>query len=306
MYIKNPIDKRNNFICFGATHLDNILRLKKKHYKNRTNPIIKYSSLGGVAYNIANKFSFLGLKTILISLNCSNEDKIKIKKDKIQFKSINNKILNRSYTSIINPNGEMILGLADMDNYEKQLQIKNIYKFKNKVIILDLNFSQKIIKNLIYKNAEKNIICVCGTSAHKINKIKNLLINIDILILNKQESFNLTNKKKIKEALIDIVNKNNKLTIVITNGKNSIKAYHNKNIYSCKPPEVKIKNENKAGDVMSAFFYYYFFQKLEFKTILSKSVAAGSLYVSGCTSNRKNYLKRIDKLSKKITVKSLK
>ena len=57
---------------------------------------------------------------------------------------------------------------------------------------------------------------------------------------------------------------------------------------------------------MSAFFYYYFFQNLEFKTILSKSVAAGSLYVSGCNSNKKNYLKMIDKLSKKITVKSLK
>ena len=56
---------------------------------------------------------------------------------------------------------------------------------------------------------------------------------------------------------------------------------------------------------MSAFFYYYFYKKLKFEKILSKSVTAGSLYASGFVSNKKNYLKMIDKVSKKITVKYL-
>ena len=57
---------------------------------------------------------------------------------------------------------------------------------------------------------------------------------------------------------------------------------------------------------MSAFFYYYFFQNLDFKSVLSKSVVAGSLHVSGFNFNKKNYLKKIDRTSKSIKVISKK
>ena len=54
---------------------------------------------------------------------------------------------------------------------------------------------------------------------------------------------------------------------------------------------------------MSAFFYYYFSQKLNFAKVLSKSIAAGTLHVSGFISTKTNYLKKIDKLSENIKVR---
>ena len=122
------------------------------------------------------------------------------------------------------------------------------------------------------------------------------------MLFRSQESLNLSNKRKVKDALKFIITKNKDLTAVITNGKNFVKAFHNKNIYSCKPPKTAIKNENKAGDVMSAFFCYYFFQKLNFASVLSRSITAGSLQVSGFNSTKINYLKMINKLSKNIKV----
>ena len=127
----------------------------------------------------------------------------------------------------------------------------------------------------------------------------------NILILNKQESFNLSNKKTIIDSLKYIINKNKNLTVVITNGKNSINAYHNKTFYCCKSPKIKVINENKSGDVMSAFFYYFYYfyyEKLEFSKILSKSVVAGSLNASGYNSNLKNYKNMVDRLANKIKV----
>ena len=53
---------RNNktiFICIGAVHTDYILQLQKNYFKKRTNPINQKEFLGGVAYNIALKLSFL-------------------------------------------------------------------------------------------------------------------------------------------------------------------------------------------------------------------------------------------------------
>ena len=296
-------DKRNKFICIGAVHTDYILQLKTKHFNNRTNPIKQTQYLGGVAYNIAESLSFLNLKTELISFNCQKKNIAKIAKNQITFKALNQKIYDKSYTSVLNAKGEMILGLANMDNYEKPLAIKNIINKKNNKIILDLNFSLGVIKSLVSKYSSLNTICISGTSVYKVYKIKKLLHKINILILNKQESFILSNKKNIKDALKFIITKNKNLTIVITDGKNYVNSYYNKKIYICKPPKTKIKNENKASDVMSAFFYYYFFQKLNFASVLSKSIAAGSLHVSGFNSTKINYLKMIDKWSENIKVR---
>ena len=299
-------DNKNSFVCIGAVHTDYILQFKSKHYKNRTNPITQTQSLGGVAYNIAEKLSFLNMKTELISLNCEKENIHTIKKNKIIFKPLNKKVFHRSYTTVLNSKGKMILGMANMDNYEKSNNFDKFLNFRKKIIIFDLNFAYNNIKFLILKYSRFNTICVCGTSGHKIYKIKNLLNNIDILILNKQESFNLTNKKNIVNALNFLINKNKKLTIVITNGKNTVNAYNNGIIFKCRPPKTIIKNENKAGDVMSAFFYFFYFQSLSFSKILSKSIVAGTLHVSGYYSNKNLFFKKLNRLSKKIKVSSKK
>jgi len=297
------MNKRNDFLCIGAVHPDYILKLKNNYFKNRTNPIIHKEKLGGVAYNVASKIAFLNEKIELNSINCNTRHKKEIKKKGILFKSINKKIQKRFYSSVLNKRGELIIGLANMDIYEKNINLKLIKNYKNKKIIFDLNFSEKIINFLINKYYKKNYICICGTSAHKVYKIKLLLTKIDTLILNKQESFILTNKNTIKSALKYLIKKNNSLNIIITNGKNSVYAYKNKKIYSCKPPDVVISNENSAGDTLTAFFNYYFLNSNKMHESLKKSVVAGALQATNYTNNRKQYLQKINNLSKKINIK---
>ena len=72
------MNKRNDFICIGAVHSDYLLNLKQNYFKNRTNPIKQQENLGGVAYNIAKKLSFLGQKTKLYSINCQKRRKFLI------------------------------------------------------------------------------------------------------------------------------------------------------------------------------------------------------------------------------------
>ena len=115
------MNKRNDFICIGAVHTDYILRLKQNFFKNRTNPINQRENLGGVAYNIAKILSFLDQNTKLYSLNCSKTKKKEIKKHGIKFQSLNEKINQSYYTSVLDKNGKMILGLANMDDYEQLL-----------------------------------------------------------------------------------------------------------------------------------------------------------------------------------------
>ena len=72
----------------------------------------------------------------------------------------------------------MILGMANMDNYEKSNNFDKFLNFKKKIIIFDLNFEYNNIKSLILKYYLFNTICVCGTSGHKIYKIKNCIFQV--------------------------------------------------------------------------------------------------------------------------------
>ena len=297
------MNKRNDFLCIGAVHPDYIVKLKNNYFKNRTNPIAHKEKLGGVAFNVASKISFLNEKIELNSINCNSKHKKEIKKQGILFKEINKTIYKRYYSSVLDKNGKLVLGLANMDSYEKNINLKLIKNRKNKKIIFDLNLSKKVINFLINKYYKNNYICICGTSAHKVYKIKPLLTKIDTLILNKQESFILTNKNSIRSALKYLIKKNNTLKIIITNGKNSVYAYKNKKIYLCKPPNVIVNNENSAGDILSAFFNYYYCNTNKMYESLRKSVVAGALQAAGYLNNKKKYLQKINQLSKKINIK---
>ena len=81
---------------------------------------------------------------------------------------------------------------------------------------------------------------------------------------------------------------------------------NNKIIYNCKPPKTKVKNENKAGDVMSAFFYFFYFQSLNFSKSIIKKHSRWYSSCSGYYSNKNVFFKKINKLSKNIKVNSKK
>ena len=299
-------NKRNDFICIGAVHSDYILGLKQDYFKNRTNPINQEESLGGVAYNIAKKLSFLKQKTILYSLNCNKGQKKEIKLRDIKFKSLNKDIGHRYYASVLDKEGKMILGLANMDDYELPNDYKKLKNFISEKIILDLNLSKKLIKEIINNNFKKNYICVCGTSAHKIYKVKELLKKIDTIILNKQESFALTNKKSIKDSMNYLIKQNKNLNIVITNGKYSVNNYINKINFLTYPPTTKIKNENGAGDALIAIFNYFYCNSSDKFDSINRGICAGALQAAGYEDNKEKYLQKLMKLSRSIKFKIIK
>ena len=94
------MNKRNDFLCIGAVHIDYILRLKKDYLKNRTNPVFHQENIGGVAYNMAKILTFVDQKTELISINTEPNIKKIIKKNGIIFKKLDNEINERYYSSL--------------------------------------------------------------------------------------------------------------------------------------------------------------------------------------------------------------
>ena len=293
---------KNNFIFFGAVHHDYVFELKNDLIKYRTNPVKHKESYGGVAHNVARMIcnhenvSFFSLMTDKETINY-------LKKNKIDFIPLNKKIEKRYYGVLINKYKKFELGIANTDAYEKFTKITNL-KFLNKFIVLDLNFSEKLVQSVVNQNFKKNHITICGTSIFKINKVKKIIKKINCLILNKEELYALSKIRNIKKSIMKIINLNPYINIIVSNADKKTYGYELSNFISCKPPKIKPVNENGAGDVMTGTYIYYKSKDHKMNSALSLAVAAGTLYAK--SEKRKinlNY-KSIKKISNNIIFKS--
>ncbi len=291
---------KNIFVCIGAIHQDYLLNLKKNIINFRTNPIIHKSSVGGVAYNVAELISIFE-KINFYSLPINKELRNKISKN-ISIKEIDKKKSERYYVALADKNNKFIIGLANTDVYEntKFLKIPTIF---NKFIIFDLNFSKIFLENAINKLSNKNSIVVCATSIHKIVKIKKVIKKINIIFLNKAELTKLTNISNIENGVKKILKINKKIKIIATNSKNNVIYADNREIVRIKPPKIKIKNENGAGDALAGMMLYLLSKGYDKHEILKNSVACGSYYASGKRLNSKKDLIKIKNISKRVIIK---
>ena len=226
-----------------------------------------------------------------------------LKKYKINFLPLNKKIEKRYYGVLINKYKKFELGIANTDAYEKFTKITNL-KFLNKFIVLDLNFSEKLIQSVVNQNFKKNHITICGTSIFKINKVKKIIKKINCLILNKEELYALSKIRNIKKSIMKIINLNPYINIIVSNADKKTYGYEISNFISCKPPKIEPVNENGAGDVMTGTYIYYKSKDHKMNSALSLAVAAGTLYAKSKKRKINLNYKSIKKINNNIIFKS--
>ena len=272
-----------NFLCVGASHIDNILKLENKYKLYRTNPVHSLKQSGGVAHNIANNIKLFTNNINLFSLP-NKQIRKNIFQKKIKYHSISNIQNDSFYTAVLNESGKLFLGLASNEAYEKLKKINNLiinkYIKKNSYIIIDLCFNKSLTNNIINYYYKRNIkIMVAGTSLFKIYRIRKSLNKITALSLNEDEILMLSRKKTIQQSINYILNKNSEISLVITRGSKPVIMVLNGIRYIGIVPKIKIKNENGAGDALAAMFFLCIAANFHPITILSLSIAFGCLNV---------------------------
>ena len=292
---------KNNFIFFGAVHQDFVFELKNDLIKYRTNPIKQSESYGGVAHNVAKVISNHE-KISFFSLMIDKESLQYLKELNIDFISLNKKIEKRFYGILVNKFKKFQLGIANTEAYEKFDNKKLNLQFLNKNIVLDLNFSKEFIKKIVNKNYKTNNITVCGTSPFKVYKVKNIIKKINCLILNKEELFALTKHRNINKSIKFITSINPYINLIVSNADKKTYGYELSKLISCKPPKVKVVNENGAGDVMAGIYVYYKSKDHKLENALSLGVAAGVLHARNKIKKNLNY-NSIKKVSNKVKIK---
>ncbi|MFW6285920.1 MAG: phosphoglycerate kinase [Nanoarchaeota archaeon] len=227
------------------------------------------TNVGGGGINSAIALSRLGSKVAYLG-KISQESKDKIyevlKKDRVEI--INTKPTKKPCAKSI------LLDTKDNDRIIFTYRGQNFDLIENDFKYNDINAKnyyftamggdtfQTLIKlsRKLKEESEYSTTCL-SLSSHLIRKeknLRNLLVNMDIVILNLDEAELLTGKTNITDCLKDIKNIVKEI-VVITDGSNGAYAYDGNQEYFIKAQKVtKIVDTTGAGDSFgSTFFYFY-------------------------------------------------
>ena len=115
----------NSIACIGGLVWDETMRPVESMIQGTSNPVTSSSSLGGVAHNVAAGLAGLGVRVSLFSIVGRDPPGDELM-TRLSATSIDGSGVTRSegsstarYTAILDPQGELLYGLADMEIFSE-------------------------------------------------------------------------------------------------------------------------------------------------------------------------------------------
>ncbi len=107
--------------CIGGAHRDQRAMLRAPVVLGTSNPGTVYSDFGGVARNVAQNLAHLGCRVLLCSRVGQDEAGRQVLAQPIDTSlvTVSEAHPTASYTAILESDGELVIGLADMDVYDE-------------------------------------------------------------------------------------------------------------------------------------------------------------------------------------------
>ncbi|GAA0606948.1 winged helix-turn-helix transcriptional regulator [Virgibacillus siamensis] len=275
-------------ICIGGANVDRKFYVKDYLQMGTSNPIHANQTVGGVARNIAENFGRLGMETTLLTTAGRDAEWDLIEEVSSPYMTLDhvNHFSNQnsgSYTAILDKQGELAVGFADMDIFDRMnpewLQNSASILNQAKCAVADLNCPKDTLQLLTQLTAAQEIPLVLVTvSAPKMQNMPEKLEGVTWVITNRTESeayfdCKLTSEESVQKWLDAGV-----ANVVVTEGSEGA-AVGNRSEGIHLVPALKIDDVSDvtgAGDAFSAAVTYSW---LEGEDIFS-SVKAGIVNAS--------------------------
>ncbi|NRD77776.1 winged helix-turn-helix transcriptional regulator [Bacillus sp. BRMEA1] len=266
------VNESKEIVCIGGANMDRKFQLKEQVLMGTSNPTSSIRTIGGVARNIAENLGRLGMEVSLITTCGADSDWAFIEESSSLYMNLEKAMkipgmTTGSYTAVLDPEGELVIALADMEVYEmltpEMLQKQEILLSRAKCIAADLNCPKETLQYLcdFAKKHDRPLVLI-PVSAPKMKRLPDDLSGITWLISNRDESESyfhckITNQSEWSHALekwlsLGISN------VVITNGKNGVMIGNKEEgIFHVPSIETKeIVDVTGAGDAFSAAVIY--------------------------------------------------
>jgi len=250
-------------LLLGACHTDTTSRIIGPVRHGRTNPATSSALPGGVAANIARsirqhradmKITFIGAAATgnddaAASLRNADID--------VAFARLNGS--HPSYNAILDHNGELIIGVADMALYDAvtPTDIIPLLPEHPQAVIVDANFPAETLAAIAARLSDDCCLYAAGTSAQKVHRLVPMMNRLNALVLNRAEACELAGKTGAVDELAMTLSAQLRADalVLVSDGAEPAALAARGTVVSSAPPKITLANANGAGDAMAAAFF---------------------------------------------------
>jgi pseudouridine kinase len=196
--------------CIGGAHIDRHGVLKAPLIPGTSNPGNVTTDFGGVARNVAENLARLGRSVTMVSRVGDDENGAAVVA-RLHSLGIDTSLVSvaeratASYTAILEPNGELVLGLADMDLYDEMVpgapdMPLDFARLRDHALwFADTNLPAETIAWLL-DQAGTIPVAVDAVSVVKARRLRGVLPRISILFANLAQAVSIADVESIGDA----------------------------------------------------------------------------------------------------------
>lgn len=235
---------------------------------------------GGNAANVAVGTKYLGLNTAIITEWGDDIMGYAIQKElhKKRINTTHSKHIKKRetrYAIVLNyQNERTILSTHTPYPYQKPKIPETKWIYYTSLGASFEHIQKAVIK---YKKKHKDTFLAVNPGSHQIQHGKNSILKIlpytDILIVNKEEAMELTNRSASLHALAQTLHTQGAHTVVITDGEHGSYAYSEAQLYHMPTFHTKPISKTGAGDAYSSGFLSAIIQKKNIQTAMQWGTA---------------------------------
>jgi pseudouridine kinase len=293
--------------CIGGAHLDRTARCIAGFRPGASNPVSVTAAPGGAALNTAFNLRRLGSETELISAigRDSAGQSIVRAMDALGMDSAGMIYpagrTTASYTAILEPGGDLVAGLADMDIYSDLISA-DIEAALDRLAeapkpgdwaFLDANLPETLLAGLSVRLRDRGLtLAAAGISPAKIGHFSRILESLHYLFCNRAEIAALTGAESATDddasvsAAAGALSREQQLTLFVTGGAEGVSVFARGTASDFPAAAARVSDVNGAGDAFAGGALHALMAGMPLPQAVSFGHAAAGLTVEAAGATR--------------------
>lgn len=282
--------QRPKLFVSGAAHIDRRGRIDGVYVPGASNPGSLREEAGGGALNAARNAVRHGADVTLMSLRGGDLAGLMVAQVVAEngIEDVSAIFLDRatpSYTALLDPNGELIAGLADMALYEfgfaRQMRRRKIRDAvaASDAVLCEANMPEDALVRLAGMAGHRPIFAIAISPA-KARRVEPILSSLSCLFMNRREARALSNAEEVSEA-VEVLRSRGVKRGVITAGSEEAILFDDTGIFGITPPPLEaVADVTGAGDALAGVATAALMQGFSFHEAVRRGMAAAMLTIA--------------------------
>jgi pseudouridine kinase len=284
--------KSRKILAVGGAHIDRRGQVSGAYVPAASNPGTMREDVGGGVFNALRSAVRRGATASLLSVrggDAAGETVARAIAD-ADIGDLSAVFLDRttpSYTALLDREGELIVGFADMALYDlafpKQIRRSKVRDMVAAVdgVLCDANLPSSAVERLVTLAAGKRVFAIAISPA-KVGRLKPVLGDLSVLFMNRREAAVLTGlgNAASQQGLVQALRQAGLASGVITAGGGPVLGFDQDGAFSIAPPAPRrVADVTGAGDALAGATVAALLEGLPLREAAREGVAAATLAI---------------------------